>query len=287
MSEKRRQLRVPEGKRGLRQSDALFQHILELPKVLDDIWLPGALSAVCVSSRPRAVYGSYMPCFLAGLQIGKAMARAAGVPLFQVSHQQNHLAAAVLSSGRHELCKEPFYAWHISGGTTELLFVKPSFRAERIGGTTDISAGQIIDRVGMKMGLEFPCGPGLERLALQKSGNLKGHITVREREFSLSGLENRAESYLRDGERPEDVAYYVLRSIAGALQVAGASARGEYPALPLVCCGGVAANSIVREVMSGAVFAGREASADNAAGCAYLGYLLMSKIGKESAAWTL
>ena len=121
-----RLLEVRPGELGLRQSDALFQHIKHLPGRFAELraegWLTG-LSAVGASTRPRAVEGSYMPCFLAGEGQGQTLADALGVPFYAVSHQQGHIAAAAWSAGRLELLDRPMLAWHLSGGTTELLYV--------------------------------------------------------------------------------------------------------------------------------------------------------------------
>ena len=154
-----RLLEVRPGELGLRQSDALFQHIKHLPGRFAELqaegWLTG-LSAVGASTRPRAVEGSYMPCFLAGASQGQSLAHVLGVPFYAFSHQQGHLAAAAWSAGRMDLLDRPFLAWHLSGGTTELLRAEPegdgvAVRAEILGGTTDISAGQLIDRPGLRL----------------------------------------------------------------------------------------------------------------------------------------
>ncbi len=158
-------LEVPEGQLGLRQSEALFQHIKALPDRMQELRKTGPLkdvAAVAASTRPREVEGSYMPCFLAGESLGHSLAHTLNVPFFAVSHQQGHLAAAAWSAGHMELLDRPFLAWHLSGGTTELLYVEPdgvNVRAEKIGGTSDISAGQLIDRTGVLLGLAFPAGP--------------------------------------------------------------------------------------------------------------------------------
>ena len=157
-------LEVPKGQLGLRQSEALFQHIKALPDRMQELRKTGPLkdvAAVAASTRPREVEGSYMPCFLAGESLGRSLAHTLNVPFFAVSHQQGHLAAAAWSAGHMELLDRPFLAWHLSGGTTELLYVEPdgvNVRAEKIGGTSDISAGQLIDRTGVLLGLAFPAG---------------------------------------------------------------------------------------------------------------------------------
>ena len=141
-----RLLDVRPGELGLRQSDALFQHVKRLPPLLEELLgEERTLQAVGASTRPRAVEGSYMPCFLAGEGQGRGIAAALGVPFYAHSHQQGHLAAAAWSAGRLDVLDAPFLAWHLSGGTTELLLVKPegfTVTAEIIGGTSDLSAGK-------------------------------------------------------------------------------------------------------------------------------------------------
>ena len=170
-----RLLPVKQGELGLRQSDAVFAHIKSLPELSGRLFSDamGDLRAVGVSTRPRAVEGSYMPCFMVGLSHAKLLADAFGVPLVEVSHQQGHVAAALWSAGHLELMDEPHLAWHLSGGTTELLLVEPegrNVRCSRIGGTTDISAGQLIDRTGQLLELPFPSGRYLDTLSREAEG---------------------------------------------------------------------------------------------------------------------
>lgn len=112
-------LEVPQGALGLRQSEALFQHVKRLPAILEDLKaadLPRVLTAIGASTRPREVEGSYMPCFLAGESQGKAMASVLEVPFYACSHQQGHIAAAAWSAGRMDLLDQPHLVWHLSGG---------------------------------------------------------------------------------------------------------------------------------------------------------------------------
>ena len=157
-------LTVEQGALGLRQSEALFQHVKRLHRMVEQLreeGRMGAIAAVGASTRPREVGGSYMPCFLVGEGQGRTLAAALGVPFFPCSHQQGHIAAAAWSAGREDLLDTPHLAWHLSGGTTELLYVRPSgylIEAQLIGGTQDISAGQLVDRIGVAMGVPFPAG---------------------------------------------------------------------------------------------------------------------------------
>ena len=175
-----RLLPVKAGELGLRQSEALFSHIKRLPELSDGLFAhldPAQLAAVGVSTRPRAVEGSYMPCFLAGESQARVLASALHLPLYEFSHQQGHIAAVLWSAGRLDLLGSEFLAWHLSGGTTELLLVRSTaageIDCEKIGGTTDISAGQLIDRTGQLLGLDFPAGKALDALACQGTGNGK------------------------------------------------------------------------------------------------------------------
>ena len=280
-------LEVRPGEKGLRQSDALFQHVKALPGRLGELGELKEISAVCASTRPRAVEGSYMPCFLAGESLGRSLASALGVPFFAVSHQQGHLAAAAWSAGRLDLLEGPFLAWHLSGGTTELLYVEPqgaNVRARRIGGTTDIAAGQLIDRAGVLLGLDFPAGKALDELSQQARERPRPFpVKVSGLEFSLSGMENQVQALLAGGADPAAVAAFTVDTLAGVIRKVTAAARDAHPGLPLLCSGGVASNSRLRDVLTEscrAVFAEPRYSTDNALGVAVLGRRLLEGGGE-------
>ena len=281
-----RLLDVAEGELGLRQSEALFQHVKRLPEQFERLEQAGLLrgiQAVAASTRPRAAEGSYMPCFLAGASQGQVLARSLGVPFYAVSHQQGHLAAAAWSAGRLELLDRPFLAWHLSGGTTELLLAEPeggSVSARVIGGTSDLAAGQLIDRTGVLLGLRFPAGKALDALAEQSRREACFSVRVREGRFSLSGVENQVKARRAQGERPEDLARFVLLTVAKAVVKATEEARRQYPGLPVLCSGGVASNRLLRQVLHGccgALFAQPEYSTDNAMGAAVLARRLLER----------
>ena len=277
-------LEVPEGQLGLRQSEALFQHIKALPDRMQELRKTGPLkdvAAVAASTRPREVEGSYMPCFLAGESLGRSLAHTLNVPFFAVSHQQGHLAAAAWSAGHMELLDRPFLAWHLSGGTTELLYVEPdgvNVRAEKIGGTSDISAGQLIDRTGVLLGLAFPAGKALDRLAqccTQRPKPLRRTLTGLE--FSLSGVENKVKDMVAAKEEPACVAAFCLDTVVQVVQEATVTAQDRYPGLPVLCSGGVASNTRLRYVLTEdcrAVFAKPQYATDNAVGVAVLAHRL-------------
>lgn len=274
-------LQVRPGELGLRQSDALFQHVKQLPQLMEQLAAQERLEhiqAVGASTRPRAVEGSYMPCFLAGTSQARCLAHTLGVPFYAFSHQQGHLAAAAWSAGRLDLLEGPFLAWHLSGGTTELLRAQPepdgvAMTAEILGGTSDISAGQLIDRTGVLLGLQFPAGKAVDQLSAQAEKVKPFPVKVENCTFSLSGMENKVQQMVQKGESPETVARFALETVARAVVKATRQALEQYPGLPVLCSGGVASNSLLRQVMEwecGAIFAQPRFSTDNAMGTAIL-----------------
>ena len=280
----KRLLDVPEGGRGLRQSDAMFMHTKRLPEIIAsalDALVPDELCAVGVSSRPRDVEGSYIPCFLAGVSTASAMAGAAKKPLYRFSHQAGHIAAAVYSSGSPDLYSREFIAFHVSGGTTELLLVHPKpdgeqpFVIEKLGGTLDISAGQAVDRVGVKLGLGFPCGPRLEELAKSNTERFTpARLSVHGCDCNLSGAENLAGRMIESGASAECVAAYLLDFIGRTLVALTENALIGREDLPVLFAGGVMSNSIIKRMITArgcdARFAEPALSSDNAVGAALL-----------------
>lgn len=286
-------LPVEHGKVGLRQSDAVFAHIKNLPVIsgqLADFLGNGRyrVAAVACSSAPRSAKGSYMPCFLSGRAAASSVASALGVPLIETSHQIGHVTAAAYSatgsvSSACALLEREYIALHVSGGTTDILHVKPSYErlvdVSRIGGSDDANAGQIIDRVGVKLGFSFPCGPEMDLAACEYPNPIKvGRLPVYGASFNMSGLENIAARMISDGESVEAVSAYVLeytseilkRAICGAMEITGEC--------PVVFAGGVMSSKYIRKRMNGiGLFAHPSFSADNAAGVAFTGALLLGR----------
>lgn len=217
-----------------------------------------------------------MPCFLAGESQGRGIAAALGVPFYAHSHQQGHLAAAAWSAGRLELLDAPFLAWHLSGGTTELLLVRPegwTVTAEIIGGTSDLSAGQLIDRTGVTLGLQFPAGKALDGLSAQADTCYEPRVKLKDLTFSLSGMENQVKALKEKGEKPANIARFALDAVTDVVCRATQEAQRRYPELPALCSGGVASNSRLRAALTdlcGAIFAEPRYSTDNAMGTAIL-----------------
>ena len=273
-----RLLDVRPGELGLRQSDALFSHVQRLPDLASELFEgldPGQIAAVGVSTRPRAVEGSYMPCFLAGVSQARVLANALHVPLYECSHQQGHIAAACWSAKRMDLLETPHLAWHLSGGTTELLLVEPEglyLNARRIGGTTDLSAGQLIDRTGQMLALPFPAGKALDRLSADSDSGDLFRVRVQDSAFSLSGVQNKLREYYDKTGDPAATARYCLRSVIHAVRKATKQALDAHPGLEVVFSGGVSSNSLLRSACPQAVFCPPQFSTDNAMGVAVLAW---------------
>ena len=273
-------LPVKEGELGLRQSDAVFHHTKSLPELSGRLFSNAnrsAITVVGVSTRPRAVEGSYMPCFMVGYSHAKLLAEALGVPLVECSHQQGHVAAALWSADRLDLMDTPHLAWHLSGGTTELLLVEPdgkNVRCTRIGGTTDISAGQLIDRTGQLLNLPFPAGKHLDKLSGESITKDLFKVKCKDLGFSLSGVQNKVNEYYAAGQNAADTAAFALRCVCHAVYKTTEDALKRYPGMPVVFSGGVASNSMLRQYVAPLrpIFAKPEFSTDSALGVALIAH---------------
>jgi len=273
-------LPVKQGELGLRQSDAVFAHIKSLPELSGRLFShfpKDSVTAVGVSTRPRAVEGSYMPCFMVGYSHAKLLSDALQVPLVEVSHQQGHVAASLWSAGHMELMDQPHLAWHLSGGTTELLLVEPDGKnvtCTKIGGTTDISAGQLIDRTGQLLQLPFPSGKHLDVLSKDSIMTDVFRVKCSNMEFSLSGVQNKVQQFHEANGIPAETAGYALRCVAKAVYLATEQALRAYSGLRVVFSGGVASNSMLREVIAplNPIFSQPQYSTDNAMGVAVLAH---------------
>ncbi len=287
-TQNRKILSVGKGECGLRQSNALFLHTVNLPEIMRALAPMGKIDAVAYSAYPRDVEGSYMPCFLAGQAAAETAAAVLGVPLYRFSHQAGHLMAGVKTCGDETIGEREFLAFHASGGTTEMLHAVPNeeigFSADIIGKTLDISVGQLVDRVGVMLGLTFPCGGELEKMALRshlKKSPLR--ISMHGADCNISGAENAARKMLKNGEKPEDIARFAILFAAKNILAMSEAARETYPDLPIIFAGGVMRNTIIRELLakslSNVYFADTELSSDNAVGTAYLG---LEKLKRET-----
>ena len=278
----RKLLPVKQGERGLRQSEAVFAHVRQLPVLMEELGQHTnghAIVAVCASARPRDAEDSYMPVFTVGEAHGRALAAMLGIPCFFSTHQRGHLAAARIDSGLND---GDFLAVHLSGGTTELLSMRGN-TLSLLGGTMDLHAGQLVDRCGVAMGLPFPSGPALEKLAMQGTAQARIPVSMTDEDLSchLSGAETRALQWVREGMMDRaDIAmeiYDVLARTIARMILAGQKKTGISQVL---IAGGVASSALFRQMVTARIhkksemhvcFGKPEYSGDNAVGAAMIG----------------
>jgi N6-L-threonylcarbamoyladenine synthase len=279
----RQLLYVKDGERGIRQSDGVFQHMKLMPSLFEQLCSEAdirAVSAVGVSTRPRTVEGSYMPVFLAGEGFARVAASSLGVPLYEFSHQDGHVMAGIYSCGRFDLLDGDFLSVHLSGGTTEILrsrYVGRNFTHEIIGGTRDISAGQLIDRVGVRLGLSFPAGKEAEKRAKTAENVQRLAVSMDGAYMNFSGAETQA---MRFAEKCDADALLrgVMECVRDSLIKTINSAIKQTGAHRVLIVGGVASNEMLRGALlqmldAEVFFAKKEYSTDNAVGIAYLAHL--------------
>ncbi len=283
----KRPLIVSAGERGLRQSDAVFAHIKNLPSAFDEaeVYLQKYdLVALGVSEKPRNQDGSYMPCFLSGVSAAHAISAAVHVPLFKWSHQCGHMMAALSGADALHLLESPFGAFHVSGGTTELVracYTPNGFICEVVGGSRDLHAGQVIDRVGVLLGMKFPAGPALESYAEAYHGKLPRKKPSCDGCYvHLSGLENMADKLYRETNDKELTAAFVFDYVGASLEHMSREYLKTYGDMPLVYAGGVMSSHLLKarlKPLFNGYFAPPALSADNAVGTAVLTALKIFK----------
>ena len=294
ISDKRRVLDVPPGQRGLLQSEALFQHIHHLPVFLEELAAEGLLkeiTAIGCSVKPCLREDSYMPVFLAGEKIGRSLAAALDVPFIAGTHQEGHMMAGWYSLDRIAEIPESFLLCHFSGGTSDILLCRREergrFSLELKAFGNDLHAGQFVDRIGVLLGLPFPCGRHLEKLALGQKGDIPDvKIWVKDGEFSFSGQETAVRRLAEKGTNPAVVARTVEHTIARTLKKAVSAVIAETGVRDVLFVGGVMCNDHIKDFLrlklkdARLYFADAAFSSDNAVGVAAL--TLLRGGGKRS-----
>lgn len=283
-------LPVKPGELGLRQSDAVFHHTAQLHLLFSELVKDidsKDIAAIGASSRPRPVDGSYMPCFTVGENTAKILSSALKVPLYTFSHQEGHIAAALYDSKSENLFTEKFLTFHVSGGTTEAVIAKGNgygFSLDLAAKSLDLNAGQAIDRVGLMLGLRFPCGAELEKLALKNTKKISVRPTLKECDCCLSGLENICRRLLENNESKEYIAAYCIEYIRKTLSLMTDKLLLKYGTMPVLYAGGVMSDSIIQNSFKekyNAAFAQPSLSSDNAVGIAYLAYRKYKNVHTE------
>ena len=282
-------LPVKDGEKGIRQSDAVFHHTVQLLELISTLFNENQyeIKGIGVSTKPCNEDGSYMPCFLTGISVAVSLSKILGIPLYNFSHQDGHIVAALFSADKLDLLNKNFIAFHISGGTSQALIVSPNdnyFDTIKVSDSLDLKAGQAVDRVGISLGLKFPCGPELEKLALKNNKTLnKVKVFRRDGKFSLSGVENQCKQML-DREVPaEEISLHCLSYIYSAIDDTVVEILNKYGNLPIVFSGGVMSNLLIKDALTSkysAFFAEPQYSSDNACGIAILSSICYKRNNK-------
>lgn len=276
-------LKVKKDSKGLRQSEAVFQHINNLGEIdskIKSIINKYNVVGICVSTKPRPIKKSYMPVFTVGYNFSKLCSTIIGCDLYETTHQENHIEASLLNN---KLNEERFLSVHMSGGTTEILLCtknKESYDIEIVGGSKDISFGQLIDRIGVKMGYDFPCGKYIDENALNCKSIIKQGLktSVKEGYMNLSGLENQINKIMKDFDK-EYISKLVLDAVVRNMIKSIEHISKEYNIKDIVFAGGVSASKYIskeltnrlRKYKINAYFTKPEYATDNAVGCALIG----------------
>jgi len=278
----RKILTVPMGQKGLRQQDAVFQHLKNFPELMQNINFDiSQIKTVSVSSRPRNVDGSYMPVFTVGQNYGKVIAKTLNCEYIEYSHQENHISASLIDN--YKIINNNILAIHISGGTTEFLTVSKSIKgydSNIIGGSNDITFGQLIDRIGTVMEFQFPCGFHMEKYIenTQHIENIKLPKISGDNFINLSGMENYFKNlYELDKYKKETIIYLLFRYVATCILNTIKNLSIDYNLNTIIITGGVASNSTIRKIVLEdlktkykVIFPSKENSSDNAIGVAYM-----------------
>lgn len=277
LADERKVLEVKKGQKGLRQQEAVFQHLKNLPELYGRIAKDlSKVKIVSVSSRPRNEEGSYMPVFLVGQNFGKVISHTLNCKYIEYSHQENHISASLIDN--YKEIDYSLLAVHISGGTTEFVSAKKSlkgFETKIVGGTKDITFGQLIDRLGTLMEFPFPCGKHMEEyLKGKRSEKITTPAISKGTFINLSGMENYY-SNLLDKHTKETIINSLFEYIAECiLHILKALSHLKFKRV--LISGGVASNSYVRNYINHHIkdyeilFPAVENSSDNAVGLAFL-----------------
>jgi len=274
--ENRIMLPVKEGECGVRQNDAVFLHTRNLPHLFEKIG-QFDFDYVAASKCPSERENSYMPCFTVGTSVATTVSSLLNIPYYECSHQKNHICSALFSANKTDLLKDSFLAYHVSGGTTDVCLCTPSdtgvFSVTKVGGTADISCGQLIDRTGVGLGLPFPCGKHIQEIAGKA---LSGNIRIKNNDgfFNFSGFQNKTQQMIDCGIDASEVALYTLDVVYSFLLDSVKYFRGKYGNLPVIMSGGVMSNKqisgAVVSCLDNVYFSDPRYSVDNALGTAFM-----------------
>lgn len=197
---------------------------------------------------------------LVGTSFAKSLAMSLDVPLIEVNHLQAHILCHFIEDANPMSPKFPFLCLTVSGGHTMIVLVKDYFDMEIIGKTIDDAAGEAFDKIGKIMGLDYPAGPIIDKLA--KLGNPDaftfGKPKLENYDYSFSGIKTSVlyflQKHLKENpnfiqENVENLCASVQKTIIDVLMKKLEKAAFDYDVKEVAIAGGVSANSGLREAM--------------------------------------
>lgn len=277
-------LKVKKDNKGLRQSEAVFQHVNnmgEISQVINNKLKNYNIVGICASTKPRLVDNSYMPVFSVGYNFAKLLSSINNCPFYETTHQENHIEASLFNNNLEN--KDKFLAVHMSGGTTEILLVEKkdtNYKIEIVGGSLDVSFGQLVDRLGVRLNYNFPCGKYIDENALKCNKKIKNGLktSVREGYMNLSGIENQINKIIHDYNE-EYLSKILLDTLVRSIYKSLIYICEKYELKEVLFGGGVSASRYIKKELSEklkrenikAYFTDKEYATDNSVGCAIIG----------------
>lgn len=277
-------LKVKKDNKGLRQSEAVFQHVNnmgELSQIINNKLKNYNILGICVSAKPRPVDSSYMPVFSVGYNFAKLLSSINNCPFYETTHQENHIEASLFNKNLEN--EDKFLAVHMSGGTTEILLVERKdndYKIEIVGGSLDVSFGQLIDRLGVRLNYNFPCGKYIDENALKCNEKIKNGLktSVKEGYMNLSGIENQINKIIY-AYNEEYLSKILLDTLIRSMYKSLIYICEKHELKEVVFGGGVSASEYIQKELSEklkgesikAYFTDKEYATDNSVGCAIIG----------------
>ncbi len=277
-------LKVKKDNKGLRQSEAVFQHVNnmgEISQVINDKLKNYNIVGVCSSTKPRPVDNSYMPVFSVGYNFAKLLSSINNCPFYETTHQENHIEASLFKNDLEN--KDKFLAVHMSGGTTEILLVEKketNYKIEIVGGSLDVSFGQLVDRLGVSLNYNFPCGKYIDENALRCEEKIINGLktSVKSGYMNLSGIENQINKLINDYDK-EYLSKILLDTLVRCMYKSLTYISEKYELKEVLFGGGVSASKYIRKELTKKLkksnikpyFTDGEYATDNGVGCAIIG----------------
>ena len=266
-------------------------HITLLPRVVKETLDAAKISVESIDGVAATLGPGLVGSLLVGIEFAKGLAMARGIPFVGINHVEAHL----VSAGLEQDLPCPFLGMVASGGHTEIYHVTAPGETRRLGSTRDDAAGEAFDKVGKVLGLPYPGGPHVDRLA--REGNARAidfpvaKLSGDTLDVSMSGLKTAVKLLVEREARPipdarlRDIAASAERAIVTALVERLSQALDRYPAQALTVAGGCACNTLLRrEVGRLAVergiparFPSLQFCRDNGAMIAYAGWLALQR----------